>query len=378
MRIGINLLSWVPGRRGGVETYNRNLLRALLELETDDQFVVFLGQEAAGALALGSPRLEESLCPVRSRRRWARARWEQTRFGAWVEQAGVQVLYCPHSLLPARCRVPLVQLIHDLQVFDLPQNFSALKRWYLYRRLPESARRATRVVAISEFTRQSVVQHLGVPAERVTVILEAAAPEFSPRPEAEIAELRRRYGVEGPYLLCLSTSHKHKQLDRLARVFGRLRAERGWTERLVLGGLPGSGERELQAALAEAACGEAVCHLGRLPAETLPALYSGAEGFIFPSCYEGFGLPVVEAMACGCPVASSSCGSLPEAAGDAALMFDATSEAELAAAVIRLVEEPALRADLRERGLARTAQLSWADTAARTLAVLHEAGQGRP
>lgn len=375
MRIGINLLPWLPGRRGGLETYDRSLLRALLELDTDDTFVLFLSREAVGAMGLQSSRLEEWGCPIYSRYRPLRALWEQTRFAAWVARSGVEVLFCPHSLLPTRCPVPMVQVVHDLQVFDLPENFSALKRAYLYRRLPDSARRAAGIIAISEFTRQSVIRNLRAPADKISVILEAASPDFAPQSEAGVAAMRARCELRQPYLLCLSTSHKHKHLERLVRAFDALKDTWPGPEQLVMAGLPGTGEAEFRAALAQARHREDLLHLGRLSYEELPPLYAGALGLVFPSCYEGFGLPVVEAMACGCPVACSEAGSLPEAAGGAALLFDCHSDQAVTAAMRRLLEEPALRADLRARGLERVKSLTWAETARQTLAVLHRAAR---
>ena len=370
MRIGINLLSWEPGRRGGVETYNRNLLRALVGLDSGDTFVLFLSQEARGQVGLDSPRVEEVVCPVRSRQRIRRALWEQFRLGSSLARSGVEVLFCPHSLVPQVSPVPLVQVVHDLQVFDLPGNFRWWKRAYLHRQLPASARRAARIIAVSEFSRASVVRHLGVPAEKVTVVLEAAAPEYSPRPEAEIAGIAERYGVRCPYVLSLATSHQHKRLDHLVRVWDRLVGEKGWVEQLVLGGLPGSGQAELEAAVAACQFPDSVRHLGRLPAADLPALYSGAQGFVYPSLYEGFGLPLLEAMACGCPVLSSDCAALPEIAAEAALLYPGASDEALAAGLVRLVEEPELRADLCAKGLQRAEALSWTQTAQETLAVL--------
>ncbi len=375
MRIGLNLLPWLPGRRGGLETYDRSLLRALLELDTDDTFVLFLSREAVGALGLQSSRLEEWGCPIYSRYRPLRALWEQTRFAPWVARSGVEVLFCPHSLLPTRCPVPMVQLVHDLQVFDLPENFSRLKRAYLYRRLPDSARRAARIIAISEFTCQSVVRNLRAPAEKTSVILEAASPDFTPRSGEEVAALRGRFGLQQPYLLCLSTSHKHKHLDRLVRAFDALKDTREGPEQLVLAGLPGTGETEFRAALEQARHREDIFHLGRLPYEELSPLYAGALGLVFPSCYEGFGLPVVEAMACGCPVACSDAGSLPEAAGGAALLFDCHSDQAVTAVMRSLLEEPALREGLRVRGLERVKSLTWLETARQTLEVLHQAAR---
>jgi len=373
MRIGINLLSWEPGQRGGVETYDRSLLRALLALESGDSFVLFLSQEARGAAELQDPRLEKLYCPVQSRRRLRRALWEQARLGAWIERSGVEVLFCPHGLLPGHCPVPMVQLVHDLQVFDLPQNFPWWKRAYLYQRLPASARRAARILTVSEFTRQSVLRHLGTPADKVVTILEAAPPEFTPRPEAEIAARCEQHGLRRPYVLSLATSHKHKRLDRLVAVFDRLVGERGWEVRLALAGLAGSGEKELREALGRARHPEAILHLGRLPAEELPALYSGALGYVFPSLYEGFGLPLLEAMACGCPVLSSDAASLPEVAAGAALLYAGQSEEAMGEGLWRLVEEPQLRDELREKGYRRAGELSWAKTARATLEALRVA-----
>jgi len=375
MRIGINLLGWVPGRRGGAETYSRNLLAALLELNTSDTFVVFLGQEGADALELDSPYLEESVCPVASRWRPLRAAWEQFFFGRWVARTGVEVLYCPHSLLPTRSLVPAVQLVLDLQVFDLPEHFGGVKRKYLYRRLPASAYCAEQIISISQFTKQKVVEHLCQPAEKITTIWLAAGREYHPRAEEEVAGVRQNYGLERPYLLTLATSHKHKLLDRLVRVFDRLKGERGWEDRLILGGLPGSGHHELMTALSQCRHKEDIRHLGRVASGDLPARYTGARAFIFPSSYEGFGLPVVEAMACGTPVVSSNRGSLPEVADGAALLFDPLVEQEMATSLQRVVEEPGLRAHLREQGLRRVQPLSWEKTARETLQVLREVGE---
>ncbi len=371
MRIGINLLPWLPGRRGGLETYDRSLVRALVELGTDDHFVLFLSREAHGAMGVSSPRLQEVVCPISSRYRPLRALWEQTRFASYVSRSGVDVLFCPHSLLPTRCPVPMVQVVHDLQVFDLPDNFPPVKRAYLHRRLPDSARRAAAIIAVSEFTRQSVIRNLHAPADKISVILEAASPDFTPRSEAEVAATRQRLGLDRPYLLCLSTSHKHKHMDRLVRAFDALKDSWSGPEQLVMAGLPGSGEAEFRAALEQARHRADLVHLGRLPYEQLPPLYTGALGLVFPSCYEGFGLPVVEAMACGCPVACSEAGSLPEAAGDAALFFDSHSDQAVAAAMQRLLAEPELRDDLRRRGRERVKSLTWAETARQTREVLH-------
>jgi glycosyltransferase involved in cell wall biosynthesis len=375
MRIGINLLPWVPRLQAGVDSYDRNLLRGLLELDSDDTFVLFLGREAVGALGLGSVRVEECGCPVYSRCRPLRAVWEQTRFGAWIARARVEALLCPHAAAPVRYPVPVVQVVHDVQFYDLPENFRPSRRAYLRRGARAAARQAAHIIASSEFTKQRILKHLGQSSDRVTVVQLAAATDYYPRPPEEIAAVKARYGLDRPYLLCLSTTYKHKQLDRLVRAFDLLREDSSGPEQLVIAGLPGNGETEFRAALQQARHGEQIRHLGRLPYEDLPPLYSGALGLVYPSCYEGFGLPAVEAMACGCPVACSDATSLPEVTGGAALLFDCRSDRAVAAAMRRLLAEPALREDLRARGLERASSLTWTETARRTLEIVHQVGR---
>lgn len=372
MRIGVNLLPWVPGGQTGVDTYDRNMLRALLALDSGDTFVVFVSREGQGQLGLESPHLEEWVCPVRSRYRLLRALWEQTRFAALLARSKVEVLLCPHAPAPVHYPVPVVQVVHDIQVCDLPENFPPARRAYLLRGLQTCARRAAHLIASSEFTRQRLQATLGLPGDRLSVVHLAASREYYPRPAEEIAAVRARYGLEHPYLLYLSSANRNKQFDRLVRAFDLLREMLPGPEQLVINGLPGTGQAEMQAALDQARHRAQIRRLGRLPSSDLPALYSGAVGLVYPSCYEGFGLPVVEAMACACPVACSDATCLPEVTGGAALLFDCGSDQAVAEAMRRLLTEPALREQLRARGLQRAATFTWTDTARRTLEIVKQ------
>ncbi len=376
MRIGVNLLPWVPGGQTGVDTYDRNVLRELLELDSGDTFVVFVSREGEGELGLESPCLEEWVCPVRSRSRPLRVLWEQTQLSRWIARTAVRVLLCPHAPAPVCYPVPAVQVVHDVQVCDLPENFPPARRAYLLRGLRIGARRAAHVIASSEFTRQRLIGTLGLPGDRLSVVYLAASAQYYPRGPKEVAAVRARYGLEHPYLLYLSSANKNKQFDRLVRAFDRLRDELTGPEELVINGLPGTGEAELRAALEQARHRRQIRQLGRLPQEDLPALYSGAVALVYPSCYEGFGLPVIEAMACGCPVACSEATCLPEVTGGAALLFDCGSDGAVVEAMRRVLTEPHLREELQARGYERARAFNWAETARQTLEIVKRVGRG--
>ena len=272
-----------------------------------------------------------------------------------------------HLLLPLRS-VPTVLTVHDLIFRHLPEHHKWLNRWYLNWALPLYCRRATRIIAISECTRRDLSAAYGVPAEKITVIHEAADPRFRPQPAARVAAVRRRYGLPERYLLFVGTIEPRKNLTRLLHAFEVLRDE-GLSDALVVVGQRGWLYDAFFAALERSPAREAVILPGFVPDEDLPAVYAGAQALAFPSLYEGFGLPVLEAMACGTPVACSGTSSLPEVAGDAALTFDPASEAAILAALRELLVDPSLRQALASRGLERAAQFSWDRVAAETEAV---------
>jgi len=258
---------------------------------------------------------------------------------------GVDVLHCPGIRAPFRSPVRLVVTVHDLAVLRHPETFPAWSRNYSRFALPRIVRAAARLIADSEFTRDELLTLLGVDESRVRVIPLAPAAEFS----------REGPAANGDYVLAVGTLEPRKNLGRLAQAAGRagmeLRVvgERGW------GGVEADGD--------------GVRWLGRVSDEELAGLYRGALCVAYPSVYEGFGLPVLEAMACGAPVVTSRAGSTAEVAGDAAVLVDPLDPAEIAAGIEEAV---ARRDELAARGLARAAGFSWRATAEATLAVYRE------
>jgi glycosyltransferase involved in cell wall biosynthesis len=272
-----------------------------------------------------------------------------------------------HLLLPLRS-APTVITVHDLIFRHLPEHHKRLNRWYLNLTLPLYCRRATHVIAISESTRSDLVAAYGLPPERITVIHEAANPRFRPQPPDRVAEVRREYGLPERYLLFVGTIEPRKNLTRLLHAFEPFHAE-GLTDALVVVGKRGWLYGDFFAELERSPVREAVILPGFVPDEHLPAVYAGAQALVFPSLYEGFGLPALEAMACGTPVACSDTSSLPEVSGDAALYFDPVSERAIVETLRRLLSDAELRDELARRGLERATHFSWDRVATETEAV---------
>jgi glycosyltransferase involved in cell wall biosynthesis len=285
------------------------------------------------------------------------------------------VLHLPNHHLGrygTRLSRPYVLTVHDLiRLFDRDRASPLISRPNtrdrLYLRLDRAGiRRAAAIVAPSQATKRDLVRHLEIPEERITVVHAGVDHDvFRPVEQRAFRE---------PYVLVVGSEHPRKNLATLFRAFARLKGDARFADlKLVKVGSPGSGEAPFRAqtvrAVREAGVEDDVVFVGRREGDDLAACYSGAECFVLPSLYEGFGLPLVEAMACGCPVIVSNVTSLPEVAGGAALLVDPDDARELADAMDAVLTDRVLRADLRERGLARAAEFSWARAARETLAV---------
>jgi glycosyltransferase involved in cell wall biosynthesis len=274
--------------------------------------------------------------------------------------------------LPGRGPWALVTTVHDLVPLRLPALVPPRHRWAARCLLGGALRRAHRVIAVSETTRGELLARYHLPPGRVVVVPEAAAPHFAPPTPAALAAARGRYGLRLPYVLFVGFLEPKKNLGALLEAVARLRRAGTWGEtELVVVGAPGWGPDPARWAHALGLDG-AVRFVGAAPDADLPALYGGALAFAFPSLWEGFGLPVLAAMAAGAPVIASNRGALPEVTGGAALLVE-PAPGPLAEALERLLAEPALRERLRLAGLARAAQFSWERAARETLAVYRTA-----
>jgi len=363
-------------RRAGLGRYAESLARALAPL-LPGELALFYNREAGIEPLAGVEHLPARTVAL-GYKPWRMLVWagQLGRVGFNRLLPGATLFHATeHLLLPLR-GLPTVLTIHDLIFRHLPEHHKPLNRWYLNATLPLYCRRASHLIAVSEQTKRDLVALYHLPPEQITVIYEAAAPHFAPQPPATVAAVRARYGLPERYVLFVGTLEPRKNLIRLLAAFERLHAEQ-LTEALVIVGKKGWLYEDFFAALERSPARPAVLFPGFVPDADLPAFYSGAQVLAFPSLYEGFGLPLLEALGCGTPVVCSNVSSLPELAGDAALLVDPTDVEALTAALRRVLTGADLRADLRERGLRRAAQFSWARAAQETLALYQRVGDSR-
>lgn len=263
--------------------------------------------------------------------------------------------------------------VHDLSFMTTPQCAEASLRDFLNHVVPNAVARADHVLADSESTRRDLMQFLGVPADKVTVVYPGVELRFCRQENpTELQRVRARYGIgDGPFILGLGTLEPRKNWPTLIRAWAQLRRDKRFTHRLVIGGGKGWLTEGIFEAVEASGFRSEIILTGFVADADLPTLYSTADVFVLPSLYEGFGIPVLEAMACGTPVVCANNSSLPEAAGDAALQVEASDEAALAAVIQRLVKDATLRSQLQERGLEQARRFTW-DAAARSLLSTYE------
>jgi glycosyltransferase involved in cell wall biosynthesis len=360
------------GYAAGIAQYATQLTRALARLDTptDDRYVVLRGRRGGDvALDGGSKQLQARHCltpPHHRLERWT------LPVDILSRRPTPQVLHSVDHVAPAWGPWRSVVTLHDLTFVLYPETQTPAARAY-YAAAGESARRAHRVIAVSQRTAADATRLLGVDPARLRVIHEAASEAYQPRPWAELAPLAARLGFDPdrPYLLAVGTLEPRKNLPLVFEVLALLR-RRLPLQLLVVGGR-GWLDEAIFEAHARSGVQEAARFVGPLPGPELAVLYSHAAVFVFPSLYEGFGLPPLEAMACGAPVVSSNAGPLPEVLGAAALLLPPRDPRLWAQAIERVLEDPPLAADMRQRGRARAAQFSWERAARATRAVYHEA-----
>lgn len=379
MHVGINaqLISLAGGyRNAGVSQYTYQVVTHVRAAPPVERITAFLGPSAhPHGLAL-RPGVDLRPTALPTIRPPVRILWEQALLPPLLVAGGFDLLHAPVNVLPLALPVPAVLTIHDLSFLRFPATFSPAKRRYQTAMTSLSARRARLVLTDSEHTRRDVIALLGVPAARVRTVYPGVTESYRPPALHELAAFRRRRGLPEHFFVHVGTLQPRKNLERLITAFARFKRSTGQPHALMLVG----GKGWLYGGLLQQARREgvegSVHFVGFAAPDEVPLWYAAADVMIFPSLYEGFGFPIVEAMACGTPVLTSMASCLPEAAGDAAELFDPYDVDALATAIARLAADPERRVEMRRRGFVQAAQFTWERTAQAVQTAYAEAGRG--
>jgi glycosyltransferase involved in cell wall biosynthesis len=365
--IGLNLIFLVPGETGGMEVVARELIPALAAAAPPGMRVTaFVNREAAAERdAPWGGAVRAVTVPVNARNRVQWVAGEQVLLPVLAARAGVDLVHSLASTAPALGRFRRVVTVHDLIYARFPETHAGIRDLGMKALVPLAVRRSHRVLADSHSTREDLIELIGAPAERIDVVPLGLGSVRREQPLSE-RDVRARLGLgERGVLLSLSAKRPHKNLLALLGAFARLPA--AGRPVLVLPGYPTDHERELRERARALGIEDEVLFPAWISPAELEGLWALADAFVFPSLYEGFGLPVLEAMARGVPVACSNASSLPEVAGEAALLFDPRDEAAIAEALQRLLSDRALADRLRVLGVQRSREFTWERTARLTL-----------
>lgn len=389
--LGAYLLSGAPGyRQAGVHRYAQHLLREVSKFAAHHagaHFIALISPTAAlqefsilnssrdpGSLA-ASPAAGSGQFSIRPASRstehpLSRILVEQTEAPRVLRELKADLYHGLGFVAPLGAPCPTIVTVFDLSFITQPRAHRPLNRVYLSLFTRWSCRRAARVIAISEWTKRDVVQHFGVAPEKIVAIpLGVDHDHFKPQPPDAIAAFKAQHGIGDHAIFYLGSLEPRKNLPRLIEAFSVLDSQSSINNlQLFVGGSPAWKYDEVFARIRQLGLAERVRLIGRVSEEDLPKWYSACAVMAYPSLYEGFGLPPLEAMACGAPAVASNVTSLPEVVGDAGITVDPTDVRALAAALHRVLSDDALRAELRAKSLARAAQFTWQRTAERTVA----------
>lgn len=377
MRVGLigHLLSFEPTyRQAGVSRYAEALVRELPAADPSLDLVVFAGPDRPPVEREFPDGIDWRHARLPTGQPVARIAWEQTVGLTIGRRCGLDVIHAPVNVAPLVTGVPRIVTVHDLAFHLFPEQYPGRKQRYLRAMTRLSVRRAARVIAVSEATRQDIIRLYDAEPSRVVTVPNGVGDEMRPLDADVVAKFRAERGLDAPVLLFLGTLQPRKNLETLLRAYARTAGETGW--RLVVAGAAGWQHEAIFALARELGVADAVRFVGFVPPEELPLWYNAADAFVYPSLYEGFGLPLLEAMACGTPVVASETPALREVVANAGLIVGPRDVPALSQVLLQLARAPELRQELADRGLRRAGEYSWRRTAAETAAVYRAAARG--
>jgi glycosyltransferase involved in cell wall biosynthesis len=376
MRIGIDARFLTHPQVGGFKTYTESLLRALAQVDTENEYLLYVDRAVEACRELSAhPNFTVSVV-TGTRHLLGMASREQVSLPRRAARDRIDLLHSPALTAPLFLPCPLVVTIHDM-IWLGAGGGGSVRRSLLaayWRAVARSAaRRAKAIITVSQTSMKDVVELLGLDPRQVVVTYEAADPRFRPLFAAQVETIRRKLGLPRTYVMALGSADSRKNLDGLVNAYALLPAALRADHPLVIVWAHAHLAAAIRQQVSDLGLVRDVHLLGSISNEELVSIYNGASVFVFPSLAEGFGLPVLEAMACGTPVVASNCSSIPEIAGDAAILFDATDSREMAEAMTKILTDTQLRGSMTTKGLQRASAFTWRRCAEETVAVYRAA-----
>ena len=373
MHVGLNLLFIIPGENGGTQVYSESLIRALADLDSENQYTIFVSEEGASLPLPVQANFCTVVCAVRASRRGACFLWQQMILPWQMKLRRIDVMHTLGGIGPIFPLCPQVATVHDVNFIEIPFVMSRSKQMLLRRMIPAFARRSVHVLTVSEFSKERIEYHMHIPSDRISITY-LGPREYIPVALDEWAGIAARYGLAGPFLIAFGSLAVHKNIARLVEAFTGIQAQ--VTQRLVLAGHMAAGSK-LREQIEAAGLQDRIVLTGYLPDAHVMPMMEHADLFVFPSLHEGFGIPLVEAQRAGVAVASSTAGALPEVAGDGAAFFDPLSVPEMQRVLLECLSSADRRSALAHAGKLNVARFSWTQAAAQTLQAYTQAAGTR-
>jgi len=367
MRISINLLFVQPGRIGGSEIFVTNLVENLLRIDETNEYTLIVCSNNEQLFSTDAKNVEYLRFNFNNSSRIKRVFVEQFVLPEKLRERKVDLLIAPGNTGLIRCPCKQLLIVHDLIYFVYPKYYSLAKRTYLQNLVKYSCKKADGIIAVSQNTKNDITKYTGVNENKISVIHEGVDFERFSRIKKDEAQkfVQKQYGIR-EYIYSPTSLYRHKNNDSLVKVFAKLRNEKKIHQKLIITGIdPYRRINRLKDIITKLGMNKEIFYLGRIPNEYLPYLYSGADIVMYLSSYEGFGLPVLEAMASGSPVLSSNRSSLPEVVENAGVLVDPFDIEDIANRVYELLTNEGLRKKCIDSGLIRARQLSWESVAQR-------------
>jgi glycosyltransferase involved in cell wall biosynthesis len=368
MRIGLNAQILTDGRTG-VTRFAKNVIQLLPEIGTEHEFIVFgnpldVNVQQKNVTLVPTPALINSSAK--------RIVWEQTLLPHLIKNLNIDLMYYPDHTSPVyKIKPKVIITVHDVSTFAIPETVGTARRLYKQTVIKRSVQLCDAILTGSEATKKEMIKYLPLSAHKTSVVLYGLEESIAPiQDNIILSSIKEKYQLATPFILHVGTIEARKNIVRIVRAFAKGRKNHQWKQRLVLVGTPGYGFDEIERTIAEESVKDSVTITGYVDNNDLSGFYSLADALIYPSLYEGFGFPPLEAMKCGCPVVASYTTSLPEVIGDAGILVNPYSENEIFDALHRVITDKKLHDELVQKGKDRIRQFTWKKTVEGILQVM--------